>query len=158
MKALALQTQNFPLYTAVALGSAFLVFAALGPGLFSTGYTPFSWHYGIFDLLCHQDPQRSYFINGNSMAVCSRCIGFYISFFMGWMLMPAAAKFKITLKKRDQWLFTSAIVINLTDIAGNYFNFWVNTLHSRLMLGLLLGFSAALFLTSEFFKHHKPEV
>lgn len=157
MKLLSIQSQNQPLYFMVALGSAFLIFAALGPGLTSGIYEPFNWRYGVFEMLCHQDPQRSYFINGNAMAVCSRCTGFYFSLFFGWILMPLVAKLPLFSEDFPKKFLIATVSINFIDVAGNYFNFWANTLHSRLILGFFLGFSIALFLTGEFFKHHKSE-
>jgi len=36
--------------------------------------------YRAFGTLCHQIPERSYFIDGHKLAVCSRCTGIYAGF------------------------------------------------------------------------------
>src|SRR5687768_17707700 len=36
--------------------------------------------YGGFAVVCHQLPERSYFIFGHKLAVCSRCTGLYAGF------------------------------------------------------------------------------
>lgn len=148
----AIQAQNRLLYAGVAVSSAFLLIIALGPGLTSAPFNPLSWHYQIFDLLCHQDAHRSYFLSGVPMAVCARCIGIYSALFAGWMLMPLVASFKRFSKKTEKWLLTSAILVNFIDVTGNFLGFWTNTLNSRFLLGIFLGLAAALFLTTDFFK------
>lgn len=155
----ALQFRNRGLYTGIGLGSAFLLFAALGPGLFQQYYNPFSWQYLAFRWLCHQDLSRSFFLgDGNvPMAVCARCIGIYAGFLGGWGFQPIMAWLNNFSKKWEKKLFTSIIILNLCDVLGNNFGFWTNTSHSRLLLGVLLGLSAAIFLTQTFFNQHKSE-
>ncbi len=43
-----------------------------------------------FRPLCHQDPQRSFIIGGQTLAVCARCTGFYGGL-AGFSLLGAAA-------------------------------------------------------------------
>ncbi len=155
----ALQFQYRGLYAGIALGSIFLIIAALGPGLFQQPYNPFSWQYLAFDWLCHQDVNRSFLLGSGSvpMAVCTRCIGIYAGFLCGWLLLPIAGWVINFSKKWEKKLFTSVIILNLADVLGNYFGFWTNTSHSRLSFGTLLGLTAALFLTQTFFNKQKSE-
>ena len=44
--------------------------------------------YGGFALLCHQLPERSYFIAGHKFAVCARCTGLYAGFALTFLLYP----------------------------------------------------------------------
>lgn len=128
-----------------------VVLTALGGGLFKQ-QTPWQlqWQHQMFSDLCHQIADRSYWINNQPMAVCSRCIGIYAGFALGWLLLPLwSMKDKSTtlIKK----IIALVILINLFDIVGNTFGLWENTLLSRMVLGYLIGISAALMFTGEFF-------
>jgi uncharacterized membrane protein len=49
--------------------------------------------YAFGDLTCHQMAGHSFFLNGNQMPVCSRCIGIY----MGMCLIGAVAVYRVPL-------------------------------------------------------------
>jgi len=136
------------LYLSVAALAVLTFGMALVPGLFNSGST---WQYLLFDKLCHQIPHRSYSLNGTQMAVCSRCIGIYGAFTLGWLLMVFISMFNSKTRRYGLKLLGFMIVINFADIIGNYFGFWSNTLNSRLIFGALLGFSAVFLLADEFF-------
>lgn len=148
---------NIGLYFALMISAAFLFIAALGPGLYSSQPIFFSWQYILFDMLCHQDPARSFYLSNNMMAVCSRCFGFYAAFFMGWFLIPVARYINKKMHNAEKILFTTAILINLGDVIGNALGFWINTLNSRFILGSYLGLTTALFLLTEFKTSIKSE-
>ncbi len=155
---MTLQFQNKELYALVLIGSSFLVFAAFGPGLDNKNFIPFvSWQYEIFHLLCHQDPMRSFTINGSQMAVCARCIGIYSFFFVGIIMMPVLALInKISFRAYFHY-FVATIILNIVDVSGNLFGIWTNTNTSRVVLGAFFGFGAAVLLTNEFFKKLNTE-
>lgn len=154
----ALQFTNRGLFFLVASLALFLVLAALGPGLWGTTPVPaMSWQHQMFEWVCHQDPLRSYRLQGSVMAVCSRCIGIYTSFLIAWILMPLIA-YTFKLKKHTLlWLFGTAIVLNLTDVAGNLFGFWANTNGSRFIFGVFWGATTALLLINDFFNQQQEE-
>jgi len=139
---------NRLLYLSVAVLALLTFGAALGPGLFNVGST---WQYLLFDKLCHQIPSRSYSVNGTQMAVCSRCIGIYGAFTLGWLLMVFISMINSKTRRYGLKLLSFVLLLNFTDIIGNYFGFWSNTLHSRLLFGALLGFAAVFLLADEFF-------
>lgn len=138
-----LQHKNW--YWAVAILSIVVSIVALGGGLFAQeGFWMEQWQHKLFRGLCHQNPQRSFILNGTPMAVCSRCIGIYSSFALVWLTVPMTGNF---LKKINSYLLlilACAIFINLMDISGNILGFWQNTLTSRYILGALLGISGVL--------------
>lgn len=147
-----LQAHNTGLYISLLAVSLFLVMTALGPGIFQEQVSYFnSWQYRIFDVLCHQDPARSFSVSGVPMAVCVRCMGIYFLFLVGWLLMPVYALFSEASGKAEKNWLIAAILLNLADVTGNYFELWTNTLHSRFLLGSFIGLTAALTLASEFF-------
>lgn len=154
----SLQFKNRILYTLVFVGSLLLLVIALGPGLFGNPSIPYaSWQFTAFHVLCHQDPLRSFTLNGSQMAVCARCIGIYGSFFMGVIIMPFLGLIK-KLKFRYYFRFLiGTITLNLIDVLGNLFEFWTNTNESRFVFGVLFGLGAAVLLTNEFFNKLNSE-
>jgi uncharacterized membrane protein len=138
-------------YRILLFSVIFLFLAALGPGWYlSEGDT--AWmHYQLFDMLCHQDPERSFHFMGSLMAVCSRCIGVYGGALAGTALMPLFARWVSDQKKGSLFFFGFATLTNFTDLIGNYFGIWTNTSESRLILGFLFGTSTVLLLSRAFF-------
>lgn len=153
-----LQFHNRKLYGLVLAGSTALLIIALGPGLFGHISIPYvSWQFDVFHLLCHQDPSRSFFLDGSQMAVCARCIGIYSFFLIGVILMPIITLIKEIKSRYYFRLLIGTIILNLIDVVGNLFEFWTNTNESRLIIGSLFGLSSALILSNEFFSKLNTE-
>ena len=140
------------MFFSLAAATAFLFLVALGPGLY--GGKSF-WMYDFYSHLCHQDPHRSFTLNGIQMAVCARCLGIYSFLFLGWISMPVFTLLKFNKRKWLIGFLIVAIGLNLADILGNNFDFWTNTHYSRFVLGSLFGLSIATLLTTDFFKLNK---
>lgn len=152
-----LNFQNRTLFFAVLASGGLLVIAALGPGLFGSSSTFHAWQYQVFEVICHQDPARSYYLSGVQMAVCARCLGIYGLFFIGWLMLPVFAAFNYgSPQKENNWLI-GAIILNLADVTGNYFEIWTNSMTSRLVLGGMLGLGVVILLAGEFFNINKSE-
>lgn len=146
-------------YFFLVVTSILLVLIALGPGLFKNGLIyGRSWQHLAFDFLCHQNPDRSFLLNGELMAVCSRCLGIYGTFMIGVLLMPLIPHFLAVINAQYLKLIVITIVINFLDVLGNSIGIWTNTLLSRFLLGSLFGLFLALYLSDEFFKRtNKPK-
>lgn len=144
-----MQLQQRHLYFLVLGLVSVVVLAALGGGLFNQQV---SWQHQMFSELCHQIADRSYWINGQPMAVCSRCIGIYAGFAFGWILLPIAAMGNFTSIWSMKKGALAAIILNFLDIIGNILSLWENTLVSRLILGSAIGITAALIFSGDFFK------
>lgn len=143
-----------PLYFFVLALALFVVLTALGGGLFNqSGLWQFEWQHKIFSGLCHQNPQRSFWINGRPMAVCSRCLGIYTGFLAGWLLLPALSFAEFKEPSPVKKVLLGTVLINLLDIVGNLLGFWQNTLVSRLVLGWLMGYTPVLLFSGDFFKN-----
>ncbi len=99
--------------------------------------------YGAFSTLCHQMPERSYFIADHKFAVCSRCTGLYAGFAFTLLLYPLIRSLKTTVTPPRSLLVFAAIPL-VIDFSLTFFGFWENTHASRLLTGALLG-SAAVF-------------
>ncbi len=89
--------------------------------------------------VCHQQPWRSFSIEGLHMAVCSRCFGFYSGLFLTTTFIPVIKKsMSLTLRKSLFVLYFS-ILINFIDFSGNFAGIWTNTLTSRFIFGSFLS-------------------
>ena len=94
--------------------------------------------YGAFAVFCHQLPERSYFIDGHPLAICSRCTGIYAGFVLTLLLYPLIRSLRNTGNPPASWLLFATIPLAI-DVGVNFFGFWYNTHTSRLLTGALLG-------------------
>jgi uncharacterized membrane protein len=99
--------------------------------------------YRAFAALCHQLPERSYFINGHKLAVCSRCTGLYAGFAFTMLLYPLLRPLNTIDWPPRERLILAAVPMAI-DFSLTFFGIWENTHTSRLLTGLLLG-SASVF-------------
>lgn len=113
------------------------VAAASGYGQLAQGI------YGAFAMVCHQLPDRSYFIDDHKFAVCTRCTGLYAGFAITLLLYPLVGSLRRTETPPRSWLLLAAIPL-LIDFSVTFFGFWENTHTSRMLTGALLG-SATVF-------------
>lgn len=94
--------------------------------------------YKSFGTLCHQIPERSFFIAGHKLAVCARCTGLYVGFAITALLYPLFRQLRLTTTPEPRWLFLAAVPMAI-DFSLTLFGIWENTHLSRLLTGLLLG-------------------
>jgi uncharacterized membrane protein len=99
--------------------------------------------YRAFGTLCHQIPERSYFIDGHKLAVCSRCTGIYAGFAFTLLLYPVVRSLRNTATPPRSLLILAALPLGV-DFSLTFLGIWENTHTSRLLTGLLLG-SVAVF-------------
>src|SRR5882672_12439602 len=129
-----------------AAGSVGLMSLIIGaPLALSTGH-PF-WGltiYRAFSYVCHQIPERSFFIAGHQFAVCARCTGLYAGFTFATVLYPLVRSLRQTAAPKRKWLFLAAAPLAI-DFALGYFGIWENTHSSRFATGALLGAVSVLY-------------
>jgi uncharacterized membrane protein len=94
--------------------------------------------YRGFSVLCHQRPDRSYFIDGHKLGVCSRCTGIYAGFALTLLGYPLIRSLRTTTAPARKWLLLAALPLFI-DFSLTFFGIWENTHTSRLLTGLLLG-------------------
>ena len=99
--------------------------------------------YRAFGSVCHQLPERSYFIDGHKLAVCSRCTGIYGGFLFTLLVYPLVRSLRRTSTPDRKWLVLATLPLAI-DFSLTFFGIWENTHTSRLLTGLLLG-SVAVF-------------
>ncbi len=129
---------------AVVFVWAFL--AVLDPLAKSSGFGSLgnSLH-SFFHYICHQIPERSFFIAGEQFGVCSRCFGVYFGLFLGFAIYPLWRRVEEVEPLARFWLFLSMIPIGI-DWSLTVFGIWENTQLSRVTTGLILGVACATYI------------
>jgi uncharacterized membrane protein len=137
---LSTDRRPFLMWLIVASGSLMIVAAFIGAPLAQTrGYSSLALGiYGVFSHLCHQIPERSFFIAGHQFAVCARCTGVYGGFTAATLCYPLVRPLRRTDTPPRRWLFLAAIPL-LIDFSLGFFGIWENTHVSRFGTGALLG-------------------
>ena len=94
--------------------------------------------YRSFSYVCHQIPERSFFIAGHQFAVCARCTGLYAGFAVATIVYPLVRSLRQTEAPARKWLFLAAAPLAI-DFTVGYLGIWENTHSSRFATGALLG-------------------
>ena len=97
---------------------------------------PWSFVYSAGDRLCHQKVERSFFINNNQMAFCSRCTAIWLGLAIGLGFMVF---YRIQLDEKFLFAIMIGIVPLAIDGIGQLFGFWESANIIRLVTGLLAG-------------------
>jgi len=92
-------------------------------------------YYSLFKLICHQLPERSYFIWDYQMPVCIRCLGIYLGIFAGAIIYPLFRKINSIDIPDPKFLifFLSPIII---DGIAQTFNLYSSPHYVRLLTGI----------------------
>ena len=128
-------------------GSLAVMSLILGAPLAQASGHPF-WAltiYGAFKYVCHQLPERSFFIAGHQFAVCARCTGIYAGFTAATVLYPLVRSLRNTEAPPRKWLFIAATPLAIDFVVG-YLGIWENTHSSRFATGALLGAVSVFFI------------
>jgi uncharacterized membrane protein len=88
----------------------------------------------FFSRLCHQDPARSFVVDGSPVAVCVRCLGIYCGAVVGVFLRAG--------KAFAGRLLAIALLLNVLDVLAGMLPWHGNLPWPRFLLGLLLGMGA----------------
>jgi uncharacterized membrane protein len=130
----------FAMWLFVAMGSLLVILLTVGaPTLLAAGHKSVALTiYQTFSHLCHQIPERSFFLDGHPLAVCSRCTGLYTGFLGGIVSYPLIRSFRRTDAPSRKWLFAAAAPLAI-DFGLEFFGIWHNTHFSRFATGVLLG-------------------
>jgi uncharacterized membrane protein len=83
----------------------------------------------FFSQLCHQDPRRSFVVDGSAVAVCVRCLGFYWGVAVGMLVRVKGAR----------WWLALALIVNLADVVSGVMHWHGNLPAFRFFFGVLLG-------------------
>ena len=91
----------------------------------------------FFSRLCHQDPSRSFVVDGSAVAVCVRCLGIYWGTALGMLVRL----------RRARWVLTAAVLVNLADVATGVTDWHGNLPIFRFCFGLMLGLGVGMVLS-----------
>ncbi len=94
--------------------------------------------YAVFSPTCHQIPSRCLTLYGNPLAVCTRCLGIYIGFFLGTSLFPVFRWLSSESLPKAKILILMSIPI-VIDTAANGVSLWASPHWLRLATGLIWG-------------------
>lgn len=120
------------------LVSGWLVLIATPTFLVEQHPLPAGSIYLFFSNICHQLPERSFQVAGTQLAVCHRCIGIYLGFWLGVLCWPWLRHLGRLLLRKPR-----LILLPLALMIINALTF--STPLERVVTGLLAGFPAALF-------------
>jgi uncharacterized membrane protein len=101
--------------------------------------------YEAFSHLCHQTPERSFYIAGHPLAVCARCTGLYVGFMSAVVFYPLMTSLKRTYTPERKWLFIAAAPLAI-DFGLGFVGLWENNHASRFLTGALLGAVSVFFI------------
>jgi len=105
----------------------------LAPLGLSMGREEALWLYFFYHPICHQLPGRSFFLWGFPLAVCQRCFGLYLGFWLGVLLLPVTRAFSTWIAARPR-IALAFMAPMLIDVA------WGGSALTRFATGLLAAF------------------
>jgi uncharacterized membrane protein len=119
-----------------------LVVAVLAAPYFLThGFLPIGFALQrAFALVCHQRPERSFWIFGAPVAVCARSLGIYLGAAIGLLFR--------TSRRLALQLLSIAATLNLLDVATEFARMHGNWMGVRFALGVALGAAGGLVISS----------
>jgi uncharacterized membrane protein len=96
--------------------------------------------YLLFSPICHQMPNRSFYISGFALAVCHRCSGIYLGLFLGSFLHNYLIDY-FAGRRRFIVLFSCIplIVDALAVPAGIWTGSWITRFATGLLFGTLIS-------------------
>ncbi|OLE50751.1 MAG: hypothetical protein AUG51_26745 [Acidobacteria bacterium 13_1_20CM_3_53_8] len=123
-----------------------LALVFLAPVALAHGYSFLALSiYQGFRYVCHQIPERSFYVAGHPLAVCARCTGIYAGLAAGVIIYPLVRSIGKIETPRREWLLL-ALVPMTVDFSLTFFGVWQNTHLSRFLTGALFGSVAALYI------------
>lgn len=139
------------LYLLLLVLVALLVVLATGPVVLTIipGLSG-SWIYDLFQPVCHQHPDRSFWVSGYQMAVCNRCYGIYTGALSSLIALPFIDYMWAMSLKIKRWILLIFVMLNVVDIIVNTLHWWTNTHISRYTFGFLVGYAAFYLCSNDF--------
>ena len=100
------------------------------------------WPYGellhlLLHPVCHQIPERSFYLHGVPFAACARCTGLYLGFTLGVAAWPHLPRLAGALAARSRWVAVFMVPLAIDVLVEN-------TALSRFATGLVAAFPCAL--------------
>jgi len=89
-----------------------------------------------FAVVCHQQPERSFFWFGGRVAVCARCLGIYLGVAVGLLMWVP--------RRVAMQLLMVMVTVNAIDWFAEFAGWHGNWMLVRFALGVALGTTAAM--------------
>ncbi len=122
-------------------------FASLG-GFFEL---PSQLIYLIFSPFCHQTADRSFFLFGHKLAVCTRCFGIYLGTLISALLYPLMKKIDNTEFPKIYWLVPALLPL-VIDGGTQLIGLRESTNLLRVITGFIAGYAAVFYLVPAYNK------
>lgn len=122
----------------LTLAAIWLLSIAAAPHLLARGSKASALVYAVFSPLCHQEPARCFRISGFPLAVCARCTGVYLGFFLGLLAWPFAGR-PARPRLPSVRTFLAATLPIAVDGVGNALGLWTSPPVLRFGVGLAWG-------------------
>ena len=113
--------------------------AFLAPWLASQNSALAPHFYRFYGHICHQNPGRTPVFFGQPAAACGRCLGIYLGFLAGCLVILLFRN-PLQAKPPRPWAFALASLPLGLDVLANFFNIWDLGNWFRLATGLGWGF------------------
>ena len=103
--------------------------------------------YAMGSVICHQLPERSFFIDGRQLPVCARCTGLYVSGavgFLGWVAVKLARGWRgLSVQPRAALaVVAGAAIPTVVSYVTGVIGVWDGSNLTRAALAVPLGVSA----------------
>ncbi|RKX35545.1 MAG: hypothetical protein DRP71_03160 [Verrucomicrobia bacterium] len=99
----------------------------------------------LFNLACHQNPERCLVVAGIPMALCVRCFAIFAGLFIG----SGMALISAPSRHRALRFLLFAVVLTVLDVSSETVGLYTNVIMVRLVTGWLLGSAIALMIGSQ---------
>jgi uncharacterized membrane protein len=130
---------------AAALTLAYVSLVVVAPAALASGHHSSAFVlYQMFGRVCHQIPERAFYLDAHPFAVCARCTGIYFGFAAGTLVYPLVRSLRLGDAPARKWLILASLP-TLLDFALGFFGLLENTHLSRSVTGALLGGAAAFY-------------
>jgi len=96
--------------------------------------------YLLFSPICHQMPERSFFVAAFPLAVCQRCTGIYLGLFLG--SLPRNPLLRRIKCRPGRWTLAASCPL-AADALATAAGLWTGSSATRLLTGLLFGIIAS---------------
>ena len=105
--------------------------------------------YSIYSQICHQMPERSYFIFGHKMGVCARCFGIYTGVLFGMLIYPLVRRLD-NFKTPNRWYLILALIPIGIDGTTQLLGLRESFNELRFITGFIGGFVALFYILPVF--------
>jgi uncharacterized membrane protein len=96
-----------------------------------------------FALVCHQQPERSFYLFGGTVAVCARCLGIYLGAAIGLLMRVP--------RRVAMQLLIVAVAVNAGDWLAELVGLHGNWMWARFALGITLGVTGAILVAASLY-------